>query len=589
MKVFAAGVSAILLTLAIPQVSQAWIQYLDGSVLPEAPWISYQDGPDTGRGDTVVVDFIDPANGATNKALRVDSGDGSNEWYVGPVGGTELVAAARFRLAAFSPTGRENLLCVQVGGSGTHAPSVSISLVDGRYKIWAYTVGVFGSPTGGAEIQDISPVSTNDFHTSYIYAHKDGMTKVWWDGKLIYDDVPISLGGYDGYVEWGSGSWQWSASDTLDFDWVGWGDITDLPQSFTSAPAHGSVQQDAATQFTFSVVTTQGPGVGTNGITITVNGVDRTGDLTISGTDTNRQGALPGLVANRIYQARVRVTDLGGMPANYTVDFDTFSRTNFTIEAEDFNFDAGQFLDTIVLSSAFGADNYRERDGVQDIDHNELSTDPAGSRHDYRSGSLVGTEETGDALRQKFLDAQANDPGVTDYNVTGVAVGEWLNYTRTFPAGNYNIYGRFAYGEDGAPFEATMDRLSRATTSNQTLTPLGVFKGIGHHAQEYSYVPLTDAQGNPLSVNLGGIETLRATLTQGGFNANFYMWVPAQAVRPTLNVTKSGTNLVISWTGSGFTLESTDRLGASWSPVTNQSNPFPVTPSEAMRFYRLRQ
>ena len=90
-------------------------------------------------------------------------------------------------------------------------------------------------------------------------------------------------------------------------------------------------------------------------------------------------------------------------------------------------------------------------------------------------------------------------------------------------------------------------------------------------------------------MNLGGIETLRATLTQGGFNANFYMLVPAQAVRPTLNVTKSGTNLVIYWTGSGFTLESTDRLGASWSPVTNQSNPFPVTPSEAMRFYRLRQ
>ena len=59
----------------------------------------------------------------------------------------------------------------------------------------------------------------------------------------------------------------------------------------------------------------------------------------------------------------------------------------------------------------------------------------------------------------------------------------------------------------------------------------------------YSYVPLTDAQGNLLSVNMGGIETLRATLTQGGFNANFYMLVPAQAVRPTLNVAKSGTIL----------------------------------------------
>ena len=44
-------------------------------------------------------------------------------------------------------------------------------------------------------------------------------------------------------------------------------------------------------------------------------------------------------------------------------------------------------------------------------------------------------------------------------------------------------------------------------------------------------------------MNMGGIETLRATLTQGGFNANFYMLVPGQAVRPTLNVTKSGTIL----------------------------------------------
>lgn len=588
MKAFTVRVS-MMLALAIPQVAQGWIQYLDGSVLPDVPWISYQDGPDTGRGDTVVLDFIDPANSATNQALRVNSGDGSNEWYVGPLGATEIVAASRFRIAAFTPTGRENLLCVQVGADGSHAPSVSISLVDGRYKIWAYTVGSFGSPTGGAEIQDIGPVSTNDFHTTYIYAHKDGMTKVWWDGRLIYDDVPISLGGYDGYVEWGSGSWQWSASDTVDFDWVGWGEASDLPQSFSSAPAHGSVQQDAATQFTFSVIARQGPGVGTNGIAITVNGVDRTGDLTISGTDTNRQGALLGLVANRVYQVKVRVTDLGGMPASYTVDFDTFSRTNFTFEAEDFNFGGGQFLDTIVLSSAPAADNYLERDGVEGIDHNELSTDPATSPHAYRSGSLVGTEETGDALRQKFLDAQANDPGVTDYNVTGVEVGEWLNYTRTFPTGNFNIYGRFAYGVDGGAFGARLDKVNGATTMNQTVTPLGAFNGTGHHAQTYSYVPLTNAQTNLVSVSLGGIETLRVTSTLGGFNANYFMLVPAQATPPTLTIARSAGNVVISWTGTGFSLEFTDAMGSSWASVTNQTNPFTVTPAVNATFYRLRQ
>src|SRR5205823_229706 len=141
----------------------------------------------------------------------------------------------------------------------------------------------------------------------------------------------------------------------------------------------GSVLQDTATQFTFAIVTKEGTGVGADGIGITVNGFDRTGNLTISGSDTNRLGALGGLVVNGIYHVRLRVTDLAGMTANYIADFDTFSRTNFTFEAEDFNFGGGQFLDTIALASSPAADNYLDRDGIEDIDHNELSPDSTGS------------------------------------------------------------------------------------------------------------------------------------------------------------------------------------------------------------------
>ena len=214
--------SSLLLLLATSPL-QAWIQFLDGSSLPTAPWIAYQDGPADGRGDTVVVNFVDPVGGTNNQALRVNSGPGSVQWYIGPLNVPEVVAAARFRLVSFSPTGRENLLCVQVGGGGTHAPSVSITLVDGRYKIWAYTFGEFGATNSGLEIQDIGPVTSNQFHTAYIYCRQDGSTKVWWDGQMIYDAIPISLGGYDGYIEWGSGSWQFNATDVVDFDWVGYG------------------------------------------------------------------------------------------------------------------------------------------------------------------------------------------------------------------------------------------------------------------------------------------------------------------------------------------------------------------------------
>src|SRR5439155_6413516 len=125
-------------------------------------------------------------------------------------------------------------------------------------------------------------------------------------------------------------------------------------------------------------------------------------------------------------------------------DFDTINQNDFHFEAEDWNFDSGQFLDTVVLSSTPGPSNYLERVGIEGIDQNEFGT--TNSMSQYRSSSLVGTEVSRDVLRQKYIDAQVNDPNVMDYAVGWVEVGEWLNYTRTFPPGKYSIYGRFASG-----------------------------------------------------------------------------------------------------------------------------------------------
>src|SRR5207253_2639640 len=35
---------------------------------------------------------------------------------------------------------------------------------------------------------------------------------------------------FDAYVEWGSGSWQFDATTTVDFDWVAYGNPCNLPQ-----------------------------------------------------------------------------------------------------------------------------------------------------------------------------------------------------------------------------------------------------------------------------------------------------------------------------------------------------------------------
>src|SRR5437870_2938086 len=236
--------SALCLITLTPPVAHAWIRFLDGGTLPASAdgWQSYHQPPGT-EGDTLVVDFFDPALGAMNQALRINSLDNANEWFQGPLFADEVVAAARFKTVAFSGTDSENLLAAEVGHTGDHSAAPSITIVTNHYKLWSYTEGTYGTGIGGVQILDLGPVVLDQLHTAYIYAHKDGHARLWWDGTLVFDAVAPapSAGGQDGYMEWGSGFWQYLATTTIDFDWVGFGDITDLPQKLLISRDAGSV------------------------------------------------------------------------------------------------------------------------------------------------------------------------------------------------------------------------------------------------------------------------------------------------------------------------------------------------------------
>src|SRR2546425_9621711 len=111
------------------------------------------------------------------------------------------------------------------------------------------------------------------------------------------------------------------------------------------------------------------------------------------------------------------------------------------------------FLDTIVLSSTPGPNNYVEKGDTLGVDEYDFDIYLTNSLHLYRSTSPVGTEYIGDPpaytsepLRQKFVDAIVSDPNVWDYDVGWTETGEWLNYTRTFPTGKYYVYGRLSSG-----------------------------------------------------------------------------------------------------------------------------------------------
>ncbi len=65
--------------------------------------------------------------------------------------------------------------------------------------------------------------------------------------------------------------------------------------------------------------------------------------------------------------------------------------------------------------------------------------------------------------------------------------------------------------------------------------------------------------------------------------------LPEPLAQPKFNaVTKAGGQVVISWTGLGILLESTDLK--TWAPVPgNPSSPYPVTPTLPQKYYRVEQ
>jgi hypothetical protein len=189
------------------------LQVLGGSALPRPPWVTSKSGG--AAGSTRIVDFLDTELGATSQALRIDSTVNANEWSVGPLTLDELAVGARFRLVAFSPTGKENLLCLTTHSTPL-SPAPSITLVDGRFKLWSYV-------NSDTLLMDLGPAETGVWHTAYLYARSDGKVRLWWDGELVFDRAAPLVNPFNAYIEWGSGAWQYNAATTVDFDWVAYG------------------------------------------------------------------------------------------------------------------------------------------------------------------------------------------------------------------------------------------------------------------------------------------------------------------------------------------------------------------------------
>ena len=295
-------------------------------------------------------------------------------------------------------------------------------------------------------------------------------------------------------------------------------------------------------------------GVSPNNIGVVLNGVLLT-NLTFSGSGTNWNVTYPHLQPNSVYSLAISVTDSNGNASFVTNNFDTFSPDNYTWEAEDFDYNGGHFLDEPQTNA------YAELSASVNVDTHQVNF---GGVDLYRPNGM-DTEINGDVVRPQY-----QGTGYSDYSIGFFSPGSWANYTRHYPAGNYNVYARLAAG-GGATVCALAQVIGGWGTTLPVTNLLGTFNVANTAWESYNYVPLEDAAGKLLTVTFNGgtntLQLIRPGTATVDCNANFFMLVRVFA----LNAIPSGTNVAVSFPtqpGFGYQLQYKNNLtDAVWTPL----------------------
>jgi len=351
---------------------------------------------------------------------------------------------------------------------------------------------------------------------------------------------------------------------------------TNLPNISNIYP-NGTNMFQATNRLTFTV--TSAAGVSQSSVIVTLDGVQLTG-LTFTGSTTAWNVSYNSLSLNTNHTVVISATDVNGNNATSTVTFDTFPPGLFTWESEDYDYNGGQFIDNPPVDAYFGLS------AVADVDFHDVNL---GGVYTYRpNGTASGT--TG-STRPQYA-------GTNDYIIGFFGANEWGNYTRTYPAGRYYVWGQFAAGggESGAELSVLT---SGWGTTTQTTNVLGTFTIPNSSWSDYLWVPMRDANGNLAKVILNGsTNTLKLTRAATGpdVNVNFFMLAPAPAPGQTvLSAVISGSNINLSFlsqAGFSYQIQYKDNLtDSTWiplgSPVTGDGTLKTVSDATGgHRFYR---
>lgn len=200
------------------------------------------------------------------------------------------------------------------------------------------------------------------------------------------------------------------------------------------------------------------------------------------------------------------------------------------IEAEDFNFDAGQSVcrTSIGMTGPYAGGSFQNLGTAADADIDWHEENPGNESPSYRGGTGV---ETLDMSSQAGSLHRGTFELSVDYELAWNDPGDWFNYTRSFPEPSRDYYVLARLSSGGADIAAKLDEVTAgATGTSQTTVQLGEFQapatgGWGN----YVWVPLRDEAGQLARVNLGGERTLRFTVLPGNLNFDYLLFKPARA------------------------------------------------------------
>lgn len=326
-------------------------------------------------------------------------------------------------------------------------------------------------------------------------------------------------------------------------------------------------------------VTTTGAVFPTNGITVVLDGQDVSPELAITGSESNQLVVYPRLAPDATHTVLITVTNSLGHGISVSKQFDTFSQDNYMVEAEDFDFDSGQYISDWLPGAYFllGA--------TPEIDFHHTVFE--GEQYLYRAAGIP-EEIARDYLRQLFLDW-----GATDFHLAWFGPQDWADYTRVYPTNQFHIYARS--GGFGSFSMELAEVVSGVGTTNQVTQPLGVWSATGRDNQTHEWVLLTHpGQASPALVKSGGLATLRLSTSTGNCHPSYFMFVPA--VDLVLTAQAAGTNVVISFptqTGLNYRLlHRADLSTGSWNLLTNLVGDGGVksireSMSQTQRFYKV--